>query len=163
MTTENDTMEEILDVSLAISKHYFSEGIGPIDSDQILKQSDLALRMVSIYQDIFMNLSLKEDYQEVFFKKWPNAKLPEEYQNWVDLKFAHGKNGTAEGLNGWVAKEFSKYKTATEDIKLRLLFGATLLQLAAEARRNIQMFHNRLYVFPAHLESGKSMSSRSGY
>jgi hypothetical protein len=167
MTTETDTVEEITDVSLAISKHYFdSEGIGPIDSDvpvvdeveafcklviesiaygkktvsndlftQILqfyallayeanalagdlKQADLALRMVSIYQDIALNLNLKEDYQEVFFKKWPNAKLPEEYLNWVDLKFAHGKNGTAEGLNAWVAKEFGKYKTAADDIKL---------------------------------------------
>jgi hypothetical protein len=184
MSEEIDESEEIGNVNLAISKHYFTlEGIGPIDSDvpvvdevqafcnllidsiayhkkrsshndmfiQILqfyallayeanalagdlKHADLALRMTALYQDLMQNLHLKEEYQEVFFKKWPNGKLPDAYINWVDAKFAAAKNGTIEALNAWTAKEFPKHKSATEDVKRKLHFGVYLLQLAVVHR-----------------------------
>ena len=49
-----------------------------------LKHVDLVLRMTAVYQDIAHNLPLKEEYQEVFFRKWPNGKLPDAYVNWVE-------------------------------------------------------------------------------
>ena len=52
-----------------------------------MKGADLALRMTAVYQGMALNLHLKEEYLEVFFRKWPNGKLLDAYMNWVDSKF----------------------------------------------------------------------------
>jgi hypothetical protein len=123
-----------------------------------MKVADHALVMVSTYQSLVQNLHMKEGYNDVFFSKWPGGTLPEEYLSWVDQKYEHGVKGKDESLNIWIQKEAPKHVAAPKDTKLKLHFGYTLMSLAQEAFRDIRKFHNRYYVAPENLASGKNMT-----
>lgn len=122
-----------------------------------MKISEYALKMVATYQDLLENLPLKVDFIDVFFSKWPGGQIPEEYKAWAQQKFTYGKNGKDDALNAWVTKEAPKYALESKEIKLKLYFGAQLIQKASDAISTIKMFHNRYYVAPGLLKSGKSM------
>jgi hypothetical protein len=74
-----------------------------------MKAADHGLAMTITYTDLVSNLSMKEDWHDIFFSKWPGDELPQEYKTWADEKFNRAKNGKDAGLQAWVDKECSKY------------------------------------------------------
>jgi RNase P subunit RPR2 len=124
-----------------------------------MKAAEHALVMFTTYQDLLRNLHLKDGYAEAFFRKWPGGVLPEEFYAWADNKFANGKNGKEESLNEWINKEAPKHASASKETKLQLYFGNMLINSAQEAFRVIKKYHNRYYVRPEELASGKNMTA----
>ena len=124
-----------------------------------MKAADHGLAMTTSYSDIVNNLSMKEDWHNIFFSKWPDDKLPQEYLTWADEVFRHGKSGKDADLNKWIDKEASKYSSASKEIKLKVYFGHLLIVDAKKAVGKIKMFHNRYYVHPVDLHSGKSLTA----
>jgi hypothetical protein len=102
-----------------------------------MKVSDYALKMVATYKDLVDNLSLMDDFRDVFFSKWSNSKLPDDYAAWVQVKFENGKNGKEDALNAWVAKEAPRYASDSKEVKLKLYFGILLIQKATDVSQPI--------------------------
>jgi hypothetical protein len=150
--TFNDTFGQILQfyASMAYEANYV---LGE------MKAADHALVMTATYQELVQNLHLKEGYRDVFFSKWHDGVLPEEYLLWVDQKYENGKGGKEAALNEWVVREAPKHVSASKETKLKLYFGSTLINLAQEAFRVIRKYHNRYYVQPEDLGSGKNMTA----
>jgi len=124
-----------------------------------MKAADHGLTMANTYMDLVSNLSMKEDYHEIFYKHWPGDEIPQEYRTWADDMFNHGKNGKDADLNKWIDKEASKYSSANRETKLKVYFGSTLINDAVKAVGKIKQFHNRYFVPPGELASGKSMTA----
>jgi len=124
-----------------------------------MKSADHALLMTTTYTDLVSNLSIMESYREIFFRHWPDGQIPQKYLNWAGEKFNHAKNGKEEGLNAWIAKEASKFTSSSKDTKLKVYFGAQLIKEAHDAIAKIKQFHNRYFIAPDELPSGKSMSA----
>ena len=124
-----------------------------------MKAADHGLAMTTSYSDIVSNLSMKEDWHGIFFSKWPGDALPQEYLTWADEVFRHGKNGKDADLNKWIDKEASKYSGAAKEIKLKVYFGHLLIVDAVKAIGKIKQFHNRYWVHPSELHSGKSLTA----
>ena len=123
-----------------------------------MRAADHGLLMTNTYTDLLSNLHMKEDFNEHFFSKWPDKKLPARYKIWCDDIFAQGKSNKDTALNSWIDKEASKYSSSSKDVKLKVYFGATLIADAIKAIGKIKAFHNRYYVPPGELASGKNMS-----
>eukprot|EP01037_Dinobryon_pediforme_P018622 gene18622-18913_t len=105
--------------------------------------ADHAIKMKDTYEDLVNNLPLVSDYNELFFSKWPGGKLPDKYKIWIDDLFKDGP-GSDEKLEAYIAKNASKYRTATKEVKLKVYFGSELLKDAKEG---------------AELASGKNMTA----
>lgn len=124
-----------------------------------MRIADCAIKMAATYQDLVSNLYLDQDFFELFFRKWPGHKLPEEYNAWVDKKIQYGKSGSDDLLNAWITKEASHHSIATKEVKLNVYFGASLLKIAGDTIHSIKMFHNRYYVDPGELASNKTITA----
>ena len=122
-----------------------------------LKIADYAILMVDKYRDIVDNLPKETAFKELFFSKWPDSMIPQAYHNWVDELFKKGPFNTT--LNSWIDKHAQKYSTSTKEVKLKVAFGGKLINEAVAARGQIQSHHNRLYVPPHELASGKNMTA----
>lgn len=113
-----------------------------------MKAADHALKMHITYSDLVTNLALKEDWIEVFFSKWPKSELPIQYLDWADNKFrsgpkAIGKKTKEEALDAWINKEAKKYASSSSEVKLKVYFGAQLIDTAVKAAGVIKAHHNR--------------------
>lgn len=107
-----------------------------------MKAADHAIKMKDTYEDLVNNLPLVSDYNELFFSKWPGGKLPDKYKIWIDDLFKDGP-GSDEKLEAYIAKNASKYRTATKEVKLKVYFGSELLKDAKEGASIIKTQHNR--------------------
>ena len=99
----NDMFNQIFNFFAVMAYHQANLTAGE------MKAADHGLAMTTTYTDLVSNLSVKEDWHDIFFSKWPGDELPQEYKTWADEKFRHAKNGKDAGLQAWVEKEASKY------------------------------------------------------
>ena len=123
-----------------------------------MKIADYAILMVDTYRDIVENLSKETAYKEIFFNKWlPDKALPTAYTTWVEEIYNKGPQNS--DLNKWIDKHAQKFSRSTKEEKLKVAFGGKLINEAQTAKGQIQAHHNRLYVPPHELASGKNMTA----
>ena len=110
-----------------------------------MKAADHAIEMADTYEDLVNNLPIVSDYDDIFFSKWPEGRLPDKYIDYIDELYNDGP-GSDEKLDDYIAKNASIYNASDKETKLKVYFGAELLKVAKEATSVIKTQHNR-YIF----------------